>query len=545
MANENNSSTHRNGAVANSEQDFENANSANRDITEKIDLSAFLDIDSDENDADNDTDSDTEAESGNATECTPVEPSPRKASRSDTRVVSADKKFRLAVGYRNSSDVEELREALNGTDIKLVSYDQDAQRVFDNAIRLDADVVLMSPECQGYRTVILQDLLFHRAKPIPVIGWVEARSDDGRQMTANGASGYITLPLDGMQVSKFVNMVHEVVDRERKRRAQGEVSLAVKDVIPDSRQNNWQSKVVAIYVPKGGGSHRTTTAVNLATTLSHLTMGNQRTMLLDFDQTKGDAHTMLGYIIEDELKIAMQRNLRVIERGLYDLIVNVSARYGAQGTSMIGMPLIRNYLVDSPALPESQLDLLPGLMRPTDNGSEEFANRQMILDIGRAIIQQVRRAYAFTVVDIGQDFASPLHEAAIQEADEVLVVVPPIMTAVLDTRYALQSLERYFGDLNKFRMLITGFDESFGLSERDMVDMLGLPLAATIPFDPIVATQAVNTHEPYVLTDSGPLGNTMRSLGGMYLPQLQDVFKARQTNKVSGFSIKRLFMRQV
>jgi Flp pilus assembly CpaE family ATPase len=457
--------------------------------------------------------------------------------------MSVEKKYRLSVGYRNSADVEELREALAETDIKMVSYDQDAQRVYDNAVRLDADIVLLSPDCQGYRTVILQDLLFHRAKPIPVIGWVEARSDDGRQMTANGATGYITLPMDGLQVSKFVNMVHEVVDREKKRRAQGEVSLVVKEAVPDSRQTNWQSKVVAVYVPKGGGSHRTTTAINLAVTLSHLTMGNQRTMLLDFDQTKGDCHTMLGYIIENETKIAIARNLRIIERGLYDLIVNVGARFAVQNTSMISLPFIKNYLVDSPAVAESQLDLLPGLMRPTDNGSEEFTNRAMILDIGRTIIQQVRRAYSFTVIDIGQDFASPLHEASIQEADEVLVIVPPIMTAVLDTRYALQSLERYFGDLNKFRLLITGFDETFGLSERDMVDMLGLPLAATIPFDPIVATQAINTHTPYVLTDSGPLGTAMRAVGGMYLPQLQDVFKGK-TNKVSGFSIKRLFVKQ-
>jgi Flp pilus assembly CpaE family ATPase len=453
-----------------------------------------------------------------------------------------EKKFRLSVGYRTSADVEELREALAETDIKLVSYDQDAQRVFDNAVRLEADVVLLSPDSQGYRTVILQDLLFHRAKPIPVIGWVEARSDDGWQMTANGAVGYVTLPMDSTQMSKFINMVHEVVERETKRRAQGEVTLASREIIPDSRTNTWQSKVIAVYVPKGGGSHRTTTATNLSVVLSHLTMGNQRTMLLDFDQTKGDAHTMLGYILSTETKIALTHNLRIIERGLYDLIVNVGARYAVQGASMVTLPLIKNYLVDFPAVDESQLDLLPGLMRPTDNGSEEFTNRAMILEIARGIIQQVRRAYSFTIVDIGQDFAAPLHEAAIQEADEVLVIVPPIMTAVLDTRYALQSLERYFGDLNKFRLLITGFDPNFGLSERDMVDMLGLPLAATIPFDPIVATQAVNVHTPYVLTDSGPLGTAMRALGGMYLPQLQDVF--RTTKRASKYSIKNLFLRQ-
>ncbi len=457
--------------------------------------------------------------------------------------MTTEKKYRLAIGYRNSADVEELREALADSDIKLVSYDQDAQRVFDNAIRLEADVVLISPECAGYRTVLLQDLLFHRAKPIPVIGWVDARSDDGRQMTANGAAGYITLPLDGIQINKFVNMVREVVEREKKRRAQGDVSLAVKEIVPETRQMTWQSKVIAVYVPKGGGSHRTTTAVNLSLVLSHLTMGNQRTMLLDFDQTKGDCHTMLGYILNTETKIALARNLRIIERGLYDLIVNASARYAAHGTNMITPPFIKNYLVDSPVIPESQLDLLPGLMRPTDNGSEEFSHRQMVLDIGRAIIQQVRRQYSFTIVDIGQDFAAPLHEAAIQEADEVLVIVPPIMTAVLDTRYALQSLENYFGDLNKFKLLITGFDASFGLTEKEMVDLLGLPLASTIPFDPVVATQAINLHTPYVLTDTGPLGMSMRSLGGMYLPQLQDAFKAK-TAKVSTFSIKRLFVKQ-
>jgi Flp pilus assembly CpaE family ATPase len=463
-----------------------------------------------------------------------------------TLVAAIEKKYRLSIGYRNSSDVEEVREALAPTDIKVISYDQDAQRVFDNAIRLEADAVLMSPDCMGYRTAIIQDLLFNRNKPIPVIGMVESRSDDGRQMMTNGAAGYITLPLDSDQSTKLVNMVHEVVERERNRRAQGEVvPPEVKEILPESRAQSWQSRVIAIYVPKGGGSHRTTTAVNLSVVLSHLTMGNQPTMLLDFDQTKGDCHTMLGYIMSSEIGIALARNLRIIERGLYDLIVNVGVRYAVQGASMVTLPFIRNYQVDSPAVPESKLDLLPGLMRPSDNGSEEFGNRKMIVDIARAIIQQVRRAYSFTVIDVGQDFSSPLHEAAIREADDVLVCVPPIMTAVLDTRYALQSLERYFGDLHKFRLLTTGFDPNFGLTEKEMVDLLGLPLVATVPFDPVVATQSVNTHTPYVLTDSGPLGTTMRALGAIYLPQLQDTAKIKAAGKLTGFSIRRLFVKQV
>lgn len=457
--------------------------------------------------------------------------------------MSEQKQYRLSIGYKSSYELEQMRAALAETNIQVVSYDQDAQRVFDNTVRLEADVVLISPECTGYRTRILQDLMFHRDRPIPVIGWVEARSDDGRHMLANGAAAYITLPLDGVQISKFINLVPEVVEREIRRRAQGEMTLAVRDTVPDTQSHTWQSKVITVYVPKGGGSHRTSTAVNLSTVLSHLTMGNQPTVLLDFDQTKGDCHTMLGFIVASEIKIALARNLRVIERGLYDLMVNAAVRYPGSGVTSVTVPFIRNYMVDSPAIPESQLDFLPGLMHPSDGGSAEFQNRLVVLDIARAIIQQLRRVYAFTIIDIGQDFSSPLHEAAIREADDVLVVVPPIMTAILDTRYALQSLVQYFGDLDKFHLLTTGYDPSFGISEKEMVDMIGLPLAGTIPFDPIVATQAINIHTPYVLTDHGPLGTALRAVGTMYLPNLKDVFKARNT-RISKFSLKQLFVKQ-
>jgi Flp pilus assembly CpaE family ATPase len=455
----------------------------------------------------------------------------------------AEKKFRLAVGYRNSSDVEMLREALINTDIALISYDQNAQRVFDNAVRLAADAVLLSPDCEGYRSQLIHDLLFFRERPIPTIGWTDSRRDDGRNMVSNGAKGYVTLPMDAIQVNRLILMVHEVVDGARRERDDGQVSVGAGYLaLPGQGGTAWQSKVISVYVPKGGGSHRTTTAVNLSTVLSHVTIGNQKTMLLDFDQTKGDCHTMLGYILMVENLIAARRDMATIERGLYDLIVNVAPRYGVSRGQMITLPFIKNYIVNSPAIPDSQLDLLPGLLRPTDSGMDEFLNRDMILDIARTIIQQVRRSYAFTVVDIGQDFSMPLHEAAIKESDEVLVIVPPIMTAVIDTRYALQSLEHYFGDLNKFKLLITGYDPGFGLAEREIVDMVGLPLAATIPFDPVIATTSVNTHTPYVLTDNGPLGTTMRALGGMYLPQLNSVYKPTKKRSFS-LNLRRIFMK--
>ena len=470
---------------------------------------------------------------------------PRSAAPEGMRSPSEDPngKLRLVVGYDNSSDLEQLRRDLIGTALDLVGYEQVAQRVFDTAIRLDADVVLLSPNCFGYRKELIIDLRMQRGRPIPVIGWVETRTDEGRLMVATGAVNYISLPTDAHQVARLVQFAQLAVDRLRRERDDGLVSLSAGAMIP--RGAAWQSKVISVFVPKGGGSHRSTTAVNLATVLSHVTMGNQKTLLLDFDMVKGDCHTMLGYIHESEQRIALQRNMAVLERGLKDLFEESLRRYDPRSEGWLNLPTIKQYFVDSPALRETQLDLLPGLMRPTDSGEPVFqSDRQAVFGVARAIIEIVRRAYAFTVIDIGQDFLAPLHEAAIRQSDDVLVVCPPTLTAALDTRYALQALAAHFGDLSKFRLLISGFKAEYGMSERELTDLVGIPLAGVIPFDDTVATQAINTCAPYALTDAGPLGSAIRHLGALYLPQLGPAFKARTRQATSRSLLKSLFVRE-
>ncbi len=461
---------------------------------------------------------------------------------------SSQKTYRLAVGYRNSADVELLRTWLEPSDIRLVCYDQTAQRLYDNAIRLEADAVLLSPECEGYRHNLVSDLLFARGRPVPTIGWVDPRGDDGQAMMANGAKGYITVPMDQHQASKLYQLVREVVLQARREREEGRVSLGYGQMNAGARGNAFASKTIAVYVPKGGGSHRSTTALNLAAALSHVSLGNQKTMLLDFDQTKGDLHTMLGYVIHLEPTIAIRHDLFVIERGLKDMLTAAASRYASENTRMISLPFIKNYMIESPALAESQLDLLPGILRPADAGAEIFRNERMILDVAREVIRQVSKAYMFTIVDIGQDFNAPLHEAALTEADDILIVVPPTMTAVMDTRFALQSMRQYFGDLNKCKLLITGYEPNLGMTEAQIVELLDLPLAATIPFDHVVAHQAINNHQPYVLNDTGPLGVAMRQLAAMYLPELNRPQRTTKSTSASTrapfrFNLKSVFAR--
>jgi Flp pilus assembly CpaE family ATPase len=440
----------------------------------------------------------------------------------------------LVVGFYNYADLRALESALNDTGITILAASQDAQRVFSDAVNLTADAVLMCPQVTGYRHQMILDLLLNVGRPIPIVGWVEATSDDGRAMVANGAKNFVTLPMDAAQGNRAVQLVRQAVEEAAKERQAGKVEARP---VPSSRLQAWQERVVTIWVPKGGGSTRTTLAVNLAVALSHASLGNQPTCLLDFDMSKGDAHTMLGFTANTAH--AQRHGWPLLERGLFDLVTGVAGKWGQQGANTISAVLLRNYTVRWGQ--DSQLDLLPGLYFPHQADAQEFRNRQMMYEIGQRIIEVMRTMYAFVIVDVGQDFTQPLHRAAIEAANEVLVTVPPNWPAVVDTANAMTPLKHHFGDLSRFKLVVTRYSPDFGLSEKEIVQEVGLPKLVTIPHDAVVAEMAVNGHTPFVLTDEGPLGEAVRELAACYLPYLAD--KKRRGKGLLG-GIRRALQRE-
>ena len=448
--------------------------------------------------------------------------------------MSEQGELRIVVGFFNYADLQALEGFLEGSGITILSAAQDAQRVFDDALNLGADGVLLCPQVTGYRPQMILDLLLHVERPVPVVGWVEATSDDGRAMVAGGAKGFVTLPMDARQGNKAAQLLRAAVEEAARERQAGEVKARA---VPSSRLQAWQERVITVWVPKGGGSTRTTLAVNLAVALSHASLGNQPTCLLDLDMAKGDAHTMLGFEANDERALRLRRPL--LERGLFDLVTGVASRWAQGAGGGITPVLLRNYTVRWGE--DSQLDLLPGLYSPHQADAEEFRNRQMIYEMGRRIIEVMRQMYAFVVIDVGQDFTRPLHRAALEAANEVLVTVPPTWTAVVDAANALPPLRHFFGDLSRFKLVITRYSPEFGLSEKEIVEEVGLPKVGTIPHDAVVAETAINRQTPFVLTDEGPLGEAVRALAANYLPYLAQR-RRRGAGLLSG--LKRALVRE-
>ena len=458
----------------------------------------------------------------------------------DTPLVTQVTPLKLIVGYRNYQDLDYLRQgiedynhrlAAQGTPsrpLRITSAQQDAQKVYNDAVIMEADLVLLDPDMDGYHHGLLNELLLYEKRPIPVIGWFPARSDQGRALLNNGAKVVIQLPLDEQGLALFLQNAERVVNEAWRDRAAGKAVYG-SAFRAGGGDRGYQRKTIAVWVPKGGGSTRTTIATNLAVALSHNRFGGVPTMLVDMDMTKGDCHTLLGYTV-DPAESARTGAL-YLDQGLHTLFTWAARDYERKQEAALTQGLIRKFTTTwRPG--EAQLHLLPGLLSPTLAAAEEFQDWQMLYTFAVKLLAELRALGMFVVCDLGQDFTAPLHRAALEAADEVLVCVPPARTAVVDTVHALPALANQLGSLAKFKLVITAYAPNFGMGEREIVDAIGLPLLARIPHDAELAHQAMNRGEPFVLSDAeGPLGQAILGLAGVYLPGLG---KPRGGNPLKG-----------
>ena len=152
-------------------------------------------------------------------------------------------------------------------------------------------------------------------------------------------------------------------------------------------------------------------------------------------------------------------------------------------------------------------------------------------------------------MDWGPDFNMTIHWSAIENADVVLLVITPERTAILDVRNILPALERAFGTLQKFRIVLNGFDERFGISPKEVVKFLDgkVTIVGTLPFAPDEARLAINTGVLGTtdLFEVGVAADQMAAAGGGDLGALRDKNDRGEAMKVMAAGapvlVKRLY----
>ncbi len=247
-----------------------------------------------------------------------------------------------------------------------------------------------------------------------------------------------------------------------------------------TEQRDWapQGKVIAVYAAKGGAG-ATTTAANLAVEMCR--HGEKPTVLVDFDLEHGSTSIVLGlrprYSVLDVVK-----NLHRMDR---DLLASFVERHDS-GLSVLASP---------------------ALIGPGETVTREQA---------RAVIQFLRRQYEYVVVDLEKSF-TPLTGAAVETADDVLMVTTPDLASLRNTKKALPFVERSMTNPKHLRLVVNRRRNVDVITSEDVQKSIGHDVFATLTADDGAVSDAMNTGKPAVLSRKSNYARDVRAMAAQLL----------------------------
>ncbi|MEE8391269.1 MAG: AAA family ATPase [Anaerolineae bacterium] len=426
----------------------------------------------------------------------------------------------VVVGHQAWNDLSLIGQTLEQAGISLMATVSNATDLADQARSLGADCVMFNPTLPGMNPGLVQELLLDPDRPIAGVGLVPAGSSYASEYQRFGMKGFVTVPLDTVQVQRLPDLVRSAVQMAQDERESRSFSpVTAEDALAILDRGGWQQQTIAVYSPKGGVG-KSTIATNLAVAFGVL--AQRTTLLIDADMSRANLHVLLGMDIESEPRNLFTLYERVIAEG------NRTGRYLVRAQTL--QANVRQW--------RGKLHVLPGIPKMHMAGLPEFVeDPERTMEIFADVVREARGYYEFRVMDVGPDFNLSIHWSAIQNADLVLLVITPELTSIYDIRNILPALERTFGTLQKFRLVLNGFDEQFGISPKEVLKYLDgkLTIVGTLPYAPTAARMAINTGTPMVLKKKmAPIGEALLRLGANFYPPLESLGKKRQKAKGTG-----------
>lgn len=227
-------------------------------------------------------------------------------------------------------------------------------------------------------------------------------------------------------------------------------------------------RVFTVFSPKGGVG-KSTLAVNLAISLAHAHA--ESVVLLDLSLTFGHDMLMLNLVPKSSLSATNAEALRKmdLDEGLaYYLAIH----------------------------PSSTLRVLAGAIRPEEG---ETVSGETV----RIAIEQLRRHFAYLVIDTGSYFTDPVL-AALETSDKVLMLCSPEISVLRDIR----ECQRIFNDVvhlarDRVHYVMNYIFPFKTLSKEQFESALQQELFAELPYSGEVAAKAALRGEALVETQSG------------------------------------------
>ena len=116
------------------------------------------------------------------------------------------------------------------------------------------------------------------------------------------------------------------------------------------------------------------------------------------------------------------------------------------------------------------------------------------------VLQRLREVYEYVVIDPQHTFDS-ITLAALDQSDEIVLVLTVDIPAIRSTQRALEIFDRLGYPRKKIRIVVNRWSKQIDLDLREVEKFLGEPVIGFIPSDYQVAVTSINLGQPLVLSD--------------------------------------------
>lgn len=344
----------------------------------------------------------------------------------------------LSTGLDN---FKEMRTALSTDNrVQLLAGGNDSEQLREEIIRLKPAAAIITLGANSDQAIkLIQRLASESPKTALISAAHNAAPDLLLQSLRAGAREFLQLPISAEELKTVLDRVAEF--------------CANQTETPKKK-----GRMVAVFSSKGGCG-TSFLATNLAAS------ANARTVLVDLNLQAGDLPLFLG--VDPKYSFA-------------DM---------AENRNRLDDALIKSFVTPY----SSNLSLLAA---PREADSADEIEPEHVFEV----LQRLRESYEYVVLDPQHTFDS-ITLAALDQSDEIVLVLTLDIPAIRSTQRALEIFDRLGYPRKKIRIVVNRWSKQIDLDLRQVEKFLGEPVVGFVPSDYQTAVTSINLGQPLVQSE--------------------------------------------
>jgi len=322
----------------------------------------------------------------------------------------------------------------------LLAGGNDAEQLHDEIVRLKPAAAIITLGANSDQAIkLIQRLAVETPKTALISAANNAAPDLLLQSLRAGAREFLKLPISADELKTVLDRV---------------AAFSASQVEAPKKKG----RMVAVFSSKGGCG-TTFMATNLAAASS------MRTVLVDLNLQAGDLPLFLG--VDPKYSFA-------------DM---------AENRSRLDDSLIKSFVTPY----SSNLSLLAA---PREADSADEIEPEHVFEV----LQRLRESYDYVVLDPQHTFDS-ITLAALDQSDEIVLVLTLDIPAIRSTQRALEIFDRLGYPRKKIRIVVNRWSKQIDLDLQQVEKFLGEPVVGFVPSDYQTAVTSINLGRPLVQSE--------------------------------------------